>query len=726
MSIDRSRPSQVPQLSTMADAEQADRKRKRPRAARACDLCRTKKYRCDESEPCSHCRKQNLPCRYQGAERVRNVMNMSSYVTELEERVQSLTTKNAELMSRSEPHSQHTQPAKQSSSVGVAFMSPASTDNTVPPLPDPRSTSQSAGNAVEETASIESGDDPESEVNDVNPHTRNHEFHGPTSSMAFLAAIQPHQKPSRDTNDRTETATSHSLVSTFHNNAFSPPSPLGNIEHEYAALETQRFHFRQAHFFLDGYFQTLHFIHPIIDRGPFLARCEDLWFGRADRQSRTFVALYYAVLSLGALVREWHGGAVDGLGRLEWSRKLFQHANAALGGLRATHDLETVQTLIILAKVCQNELNPHLAYIYLGIACRAALSAGHNRQTRRPAISKEDEDLAIATSKTWWGLYSLEVETSLALGRPDCLGPDEYHNRFMPAIDDSETAIISCMVNFARIVRKVSIFIYLSGSSVLDQTSKAALVDKEMDNWLLTLPEKIRPKTIDAPSSSINMMKDPEWARRQRLVLELRYLNVKMILYRPFLICWTRRRQQRGDALEVAVKKCVDAARKSIERVHETFCKHSYFRTWFYNTTYILYAASIILCYATRVASAVEQTELFQLIDMTIEVLEVMEESVVAVKAADMVRQILSQAREEAAKSSDTLRPAQQSTPSGHPPLPMNSDVIYDYGDAYMVPMPDLSMDPDLDFINASLPLELGQFPFWSDFDHAVHDFKFT
>lgn len=33
-----------------------DKKRKRPRAARACEFCRAKKYRCDELYPCGQCR----------------------------------------------------------------------------------------------------------------------------------------------------------------------------------------------------------------------------------------------------------------------------------------------------------------------------------------------------------------------------------------------------------------------------------------------------------------------------------------------------------------------------------------------------------------------------------------------------------------------------------------------------------------------------------------------
>lgn len=101
--------------------------------------------------------------------------------------------------------------------------------------------------------------------------------------------------------------------------------------------------------------------------------------------------------------------------------------------------------------------------------------------------------------------------------------------------------------------------------------------------------------------------------------------------------------------LEVTVQKCVDAARNTIEIMHETFRHHVFFRTWWYNTAYILYAASIILCYATRVAPSTEKAELFRLMDMTVEMFEAMEECFVARNAGEMIKQSLSNARQQAA-----------------------------------------------------------------------------
>lgn len=87
---EHSQPSQTPQAQTSPSSE-PPQKKKRPRAAQACDRCRAKKYKCDESFPCFYCRKHGYDCIYQGNtprawERTVN----SSYVESLERRVQEL------------------------------------------------------------------------------------------------------------------------------------------------------------------------------------------------------------------------------------------------------------------------------------------------------------------------------------------------------------------------------------------------------------------------------------------------------------------------------------------------------------------------------------------------------------------------------------------------------------------------------------------------------------
>ena len=98
---------------------------------------------------------------------------------------------------------------------------------------------------------------------------------------------------------------------------------------------------------------------------------------------------------------------------------------------------------------------------------------------------------------------------------------DEYHNRAIPDRDDSEYAIIPWMIDFAQIIRRVSIQIYHSRITLQEKLQLALQIEMEIDRWLARLPEKIKPD-IGAYQPSRSALRDPKWARRQRLVLGIR------------------------------------------------------------------------------------------------------------------------------------------------------------------------------------------------------------
>ncbi|KAJ9635535.1 hypothetical protein H2199_008538 [Coniosporium tulheliwenetii] len=275
-----------------------------------------------------------------------------------------------------------------------------------------------------------------------------------------------------------------------------------------------------------------------------------------------------------------------------------------------------------MAKICQNELNPNLAWIYLGMAVRTSLSAGINRNTSiRHGVQAQDMD-ALQESKTWWGLYSLEIELSFALGRPDTLGIDDFHNRPMPAIDDSEVAIITSMIELARIMRTISVSIYLPRLSLAEKLTRASGIEASMDAWVVRLPKIIRPTLTPDVHNAGGSLRDPAWAPK---LLPSRALSIP---------------------LKEAVTKCVSAAVNTIETIHETCRVHMFFRTWFYNATYLTFAGSILLFRAAQPAHLTdEHTDYLPVIEKSLDLLDAMDESVVASKTADVLRHMITQLR---------------------------------------------------------------------------------
>lgn len=123
---------------------------------------------------------------------------------------------------------------------------------------------------------------------------------------------------------------------------------------------------------------------------------------------------------------------------------------------------------------------------------------------------------------------------SFAMGRPDTLGSDLYHNRQFPVTPDSRDtpstdllepphcAIIKHMVDFSRITRSVCLGIYLSDLSPPELLTRANQLERDLDGWVDELPETIRPSRTLVHKSSLGAVRDAQYAKRQRLVLTIR------------------------------------------------------------------------------------------------------------------------------------------------------------------------------------------------------------
>lgn len=56
---------------------------------------------------------------------------------------------------------------------------------------------------------------------------------------------------------------------------------------------------------------------------------------------------------------------------------------------------------------------------------------------------------------------------------------------------------------------------------------------------------------------------------------------MKMLLFRPFLSHFTRKLRHPPNELEETIAKCLDAAMKTIEVIHDIYRVHTFFRCWY-------------------------------------------------------------------------------------------------------------------------------------------------
>jgi hypothetical protein len=130
-----------------------------------------------------------------------------------------------------------------------------------------------------------------------------------------------------------------------------------------------------------------------------------------------------------------------------------------------------------------------------------------------------------------------------------------------------------------------------------------------------------------------------------------------MLLFRPYLSFTLQHLICKDDALDLAITKCVSSAKQTIELIYDTFMLHAYFRIWydhqsllmrlfanstitrFFNTTYVIVAASILLMNSQFTNDWSD--EAVKLVEMAVELLDAMGESVAAQASADVVRRFI-------------------------------------------------------------------------------------
>ncbi|KAK6076239.1 C6 transcription factor [Seiridium cupressi] len=579
----------------------------------------------------------NIECVYRGQDAGRRLFT-PDYVRQLEEQVKRLSAFEAQ--------------AKAGQSAPHATPLPINEGPAASPVYRDTDRHPSSSYGADSPASARLRQAAGQEVSGVNRHTRNVEFYGSSSSVALLSHVQ---RAGDAAEESSEDQDGEALVSNLHNHAFSPAVD--------GALGAQRpgrvTHYPQCRNFIMNYFTSIHYVHPFLDKAEFLSRCEKLWSQEGDPlHTSSFAALYYSILSLGALVGPREEDPIGGVTSLQWSRTFFDEAISRCHRLGMVTDLDMVQCYFMLSKICQNELNAHWSYMYVGLAVRTALAMGINREPN-PQSKKPISQLR-AEARTWWGLYSLETlsEMSFAMGRPDTLGADLYHNRSFPLIgnessgsspddrfDPPQCAIIKSMVDLSRITRSICLDIYLPETITPRTVALAYRLEQDLDKWIEGLPEAIRPRQATGEPVSLKSVRDPQWAKRQRLVLGIRYNNLRILTFGSLLLTSTSNERSTLPGIREGVQKCLDSAKQTIDTIYVTYQHHDFFRTWYYNTTYTVFAASVILVYVMKEASEAEMEPLLRMVAMAIEILETMDECVVALKAARLMQGAIDKAR---------------------------------------------------------------------------------
>ncbi|KAJ9139170.1 C6 transcription factor [Pleurostoma richardsiae] len=498
---------------------------------------------------------------------------------------------------------------------------------------------------------VQSGQDADG-LDEINRHTEGAEFYGPTGTFYFLSRLQSQANSQRlrgtaqnvrgEPSNRALTGTS--VVNLLHSSDYSVSgSRDGSGTRQQADKPAVSLaghtatEMEMARECVQLYFQNLHCIHPILNRQAFLSRCEtDIWShstaqaaSPVSQTRQRFLALFNAVLAIGAitagetsmltwdrsirLLDQLEGRGPNGPGSTTYppiraARLFFGRSKSYLGDIYESSSFETAQTLFLMAVFCQNALKPHSCY------------------------------MSSLESLLWWALYSHEIEMCSSAGRQSFLREPRHYSIPLPSITTSSGPspyLINCMVDLAEIVREISAKTYRpsEGLSLAESSGSATDLDTRLSDWKSRLPQHL--------DLEVQSLDEGELVTKQKIVLKLRFWNARIILHRPFLIAAATTESDR-ERFAVHIISCVEAARESIRFMYNTYLHRPYFRTWWYNCTYVLDSSMVLLYVVLSNIYPFSTETILRDVEKSLEIFRSMKMLAVARRCTEIIREALS------------------------------------------------------------------------------------
>lgn len=160
---------------------------------------------------------------------------------------------------------------------------------------------------------------------DVNQETHGVEYYGGSSSVAILDRLYKRaRRQSSHHHVRTSASNKPSVVNLLHNPEFHELSPTalhGSPDGIYHQAEPVSSRLIEGGF-LNAFFDTLHYMHPVIDKNNFIERCDK---GAVETEN-DFAALYFACLALAAITSPEKDPKLTGFLPIQWANMYVDRA----------------------------------------------------------------------------------------------------------------------------------------------------------------------------------------------------------------------------------------------------------------------------------------------------------------------------------------------------------------------------------------------------------------
>ncbi|KEY64401.1 hypothetical protein S7711_08461 [Stachybotrys chartarum IBT 7711] len=393
---------------------------------------------------------------------------------------------------------------------------------------------------------------------------------GIASGAAMLRLLEP--KARRRTQSRT-----HPAMATLAHPMMCQPNPNRHITEA----------------MIDAYFRLYHISYPIIHEPTFRAQYSEV-IPRPNGPCWTVLA--YIVASIGTWASSSDSATMLDLALFSQARSILNFDFLEVG------NLTLVQALTLASNYQQKRDKPNSGYTYLGIAVRMAMGLGLHKEFHGWNISPLTMEIR---RRVWWSLCVFDVGATLTFSRPDVWPykgvdvslPLNVNDKDLTAASQTYPAETEQITPYTAVAIQARFHIaaHECYDKIISRPFPAAhellrLDAKHIEPWQASVP----------PYFSENATVPPRYALSQA-VMSWRLRNLRIIMYRPFVIRRAlRRRADADEASTKAVDRCLADAKSTIQMIADYWGRHEHNRLAAWYALYFLFQAALIPCICLR------------------------------------------------------------------------------------------------------------------------------
>ncbi|KAH6721858.1 fungal-specific transcription factor domain-containing protein [Leptodontidium sp. MPI-SDFR-AT-0119] len=395
---------------------------------------------------------------------------------------------------------------------------------------------------------------------------------------------------------------------------------IGGLEAAYGLPERQL-----ADGLVDRYFNRAHPLYPFVHETTFRADYENVWINLSVSSIRpSWYALLNIIFALGCEFN--YEIPVEKLTNTV-SRFVANSRCIILSHIYKKGNLEFVQALLLLCHYLQGTLRLNECWNLVGLMIRTAFSIG---------LQLDPKDLPLPTvvremrKRVWWGCFIIDQTVSMKFGRPPSIQASDAEAVPLPlAVDDqyinnqttisrqptgrpSITAFFVHTIKLSRVIESVLKSLYnnkrrfpqptdsgmaLSKTEESNILSNVILHDGHLQSWWREAPAHLSQESV---------ITDGDIVQRQRNVLHIRYLQIRILIQRPLLLMVSRQPIEDDFYRAIAIagaQTCMLAAQQTVRMICDLYHRGLLNSSW-YNLYYMFTSIGVLLHIQTMDRSA--------------------------------------------------------------------------------------------------------------------------